>query len=129
MTARMAFCLHFDVGPWRRAPEFHQPPRETVAVLNIRNLPDEIHERLKERATRHGRSMEAEARTILADVILAEKRNAESVARLRKAVDAIFGGREHKGLVDEFIRERRAEGRREAARDARWAASRKGKKK
>jgi plasmid stability protein len=39
-----------------------------VAVLNIRNLPAEVHARLRVRAARGGRSMEAEARAILAAV-------------------------------------------------------------
>ena len=37
-----------------------------MATLNIRNLPDEVHRRLRLRAAEHGRSMEAEARAILA---------------------------------------------------------------
>ena len=36
-----------------------------MATLNIRNLPDEVHRRLRVRAAEHGRSMEAEARAIL----------------------------------------------------------------
>lgn len=37
-----------------------------VATLNIRNLPDAVHARLRVRAAEEGRSMEAEARDILA---------------------------------------------------------------
>lgn len=40
-----------------------------MAQLLIRNLPDEVKEGLRERARANGRSMEAEARTILADVL------------------------------------------------------------
>ena len=36
-----------------------------MATLNIRNLPDEVHRELRQRAARHNRSMEAEARAIL----------------------------------------------------------------
>lgn len=36
-----------------------------MATLTIRNLPQDVVERLKERAKRHGRSMEQEAREIL----------------------------------------------------------------
>lgn len=37
-----------------------------MATLNIRQLPDDVHARLRVRAARNGRSMEAEARHILA---------------------------------------------------------------
>ena len=37
-----------------------------MAILNIRQLPDPVHASLRVRAARNGRSMEAEARDILA---------------------------------------------------------------
>jgi antitoxin FitA len=37
-----------------------------MAMLTVRNLPDDIHRALKARATRHGRSTEAEVREIIA---------------------------------------------------------------
>lgn len=40
-----------------------------MAQLLIRKLPDEVKETLRERAQENGRSMEAEARAILVDVI------------------------------------------------------------
>ncbi|MFT4233136.1 MAG: Arc family DNA-binding protein [Leucobacter sp.] len=40
-----------------------------MAQLLIRNLPDEAKEALRERARGNGRSMEAEARSILVDVV------------------------------------------------------------
>ena len=40
----------------------------TMAVLNIRNLPDDVHARLRLRAAKAGHSMEAEAREILTTV-------------------------------------------------------------
>jgi antitoxin FitA len=36
-----------------------------VANITVRNLDDEVQKRLKQRAAEHGRSMEAEARSIL----------------------------------------------------------------
>lgn len=36
-----------------------------MAMLTIRNLPDEVHRALRVRAAKHGRSMEAEVREIL----------------------------------------------------------------
>lgn len=38
-----------------------------LSALSIRNLDDEVKERLRVRAARHGRSMEAEVRAILTD--------------------------------------------------------------
>lgn len=38
--------------------------------ISVRNLPDGVHRALKRRATEHGRSTEAEARAILAEVLL-----------------------------------------------------------
>ncbi len=37
-----------------------------MAVLTVRNLPDEVHRALRVRAAQHGRSTEAEVRDILA---------------------------------------------------------------
>jgi plasmid stability protein len=36
-----------------------------MAMLTVRNLPDEVHRALRVRAAQHGQSMEAEARAIL----------------------------------------------------------------
>ncbi|GIH70170.1 FitA-like ribbon-helix-helix domain-containing protein [Sphaerimonospora thailandensis] len=40
-----------------------------MAALSIRNLDDEVKRRLRMRAARHGRSMEAEARAILEEAV------------------------------------------------------------
>jgi len=40
-----------------------------VAAISIRNLDDEIKDRLRIRAARHGRSMESEIRAILARAV------------------------------------------------------------
>lgn len=40
-----------------------------VAMLTVRNLPDEVHRALRVRAARHGQSMEAEVRDILESAI------------------------------------------------------------
>lgn len=43
-----------------------------MATLTIRNLPEETKRALKERAARHDRSMEAEVREILQDVVASQ---------------------------------------------------------
>ena len=45
-----------------------------MAMLTVRNVPDEVHRALRARAARHGRSMEAEVREILESAIRAEGR-------------------------------------------------------
>lgn len=45
-----------------------------MAMLTVRNLPDDVHRALRVRAAQHGRSTEAEVREILAAVVKPEKR-------------------------------------------------------
>ncbi|MBK6865687.1 MAG: Arc family DNA-binding protein [Ideonella sp.] len=40
-----------------------------MAMLTVRNLPDEVHRALRVRAAQHGHSMEAEVRQILESAI------------------------------------------------------------
>lgn len=45
-----------------------------MAILTVRNVPDDVHRALRVRAAEHGRSTEAEVREILAAVVKPEKR-------------------------------------------------------
>jgi antitoxin FitA len=45
-----------------------------MAVLSVRNLPDEVHRALRLRAADHGRSTEAEVRIILEEAVRPEGR-------------------------------------------------------
>lgn len=83
----------------------------TLAVLNIRNLPDEIHLRLRVRAAKAGHSMEAEARAILSEAC-APRGEADGAA-LQAWVSTLYGGRAPAGVVDDLIAERRREAARE----------------
>ena len=40
-----------------------------MAMLTVRNLPDEVHRALRVRAAQHGHSMESEVREILESVV------------------------------------------------------------
>lgn len=40
-----------------------------MAMLTVRNIPEEVHRALRVRAARHGHSMEAEVREILESVV------------------------------------------------------------
>ncbi len=64
-----------------------------MAVLTVRNVPDDVHRALRVRAAQHGRSTEAEVREILAAAVKPEKR-----VRVGDALAAI--GRKV-GLTDE----------------------------
>ncbi|WP_298227941.1 hypothetical protein [Gryllotalpicola sp.] len=45
-----------------------------MAVLTVRNVPDEVHRALRVRAAEHGRSTEAEVREILAEAVVPQQR-------------------------------------------------------
>lgn len=45
-----------------------------MAILTVRNVPDDVHRALRMLAAQHGRSTEAEVREILATVVKPEKR-------------------------------------------------------
>jgi len=45
-----------------------------MAVLTIRNVPDEVHRALRVRAAEHGRSAEAEVREILSAALVPTQR-------------------------------------------------------
>jgi len=79
-----------------------------MAVLTIRNLPDEVRDRLRLRAAEAGRSMEAEVREILARASL-EPREMPNADELQTWVDQIYGQSKPNDVVDELIRDRRTE--------------------
>jgi plasmid stability protein len=65
-----------------------------AASLSIRQLDPSLKERLRLRAARHGRSMEAEARAILQDALMAAEpaaTGADLAERIRRRF-APFGG-------------------------------------
>ncbi|MCI0633975.1 MAG: Arc family DNA-binding protein [Actinobacteria bacterium] len=61
-----------------------------MADISIRNLDDEVRERLRVLAARHGRSMEAEIRAILEQAVRAEPGDG-LVASLVLAAGAVGG--------------------------------------
>ena len=60
-----------------------------MAMLTIRNLPDDVHRALRVRATQHGHSTEAEVREILAVAVKPEMRVrlGEALAALGRKID------------------------------------------
>ena len=83
-----------------------------MAVLNIRNLPEEVHRHLRIRAAKAGRSMEAEARAILAAACL-DQTAKKPASALQDLVEEMFGADKPSGVVDDLIEERRREAMRE----------------
>ncbi len=61
-----------------------------MADISIRNLDDEVREQLRVRAAQHGRSMEAEIRSILEDAVRSE-RGQSFVGQLLAAARAAGG--------------------------------------
>ena len=83
-----------------------------MAVLNIRNLSDAVHKRLRIRAAQHGRSMEAEARAILTETC-GEGGAEDTAETLPELIVQMYGGTPPKNIVEELILERRKEAQRE----------------
>lgn len=84
-----------------------------MASLNIRNVPESVRRRLRLRAARKGRSMEAEARCILAEAVRGETGKPLDPASLQNFISGLFKGSPPR-LTDELIRERRREARKES---------------
>lgn len=81
---------------------------DVMAVLNIRNLPDEIHGAIRVRAAKAGRSMEAEARAILTDAVAKAEVELGPDA-LQEWVATLYDGCRKGSAVDDLIEERRRE--------------------
>jgi plasmid stability protein len=90
-----------------------------MKVLNIRNLPDEVHARLRLRAAAAGRSMEAEARAILGAAVLPGDPQG-AIRRLQEMARPFRAKPGEKSVVDQLIEERRREAARE---EAEWRSS------
>lgn len=75
-----------------------------MATLNIRNLPEETLRALRVAAARHGRSMEAEVRALIAREYAPAP--AATPAQVQARVRALYGGAPPAGAVDDFLRHR-----------------------
>ena len=78
-----------------------------MPTLTIKGVPPELHEKLKERAERHRRSMNSEAIRILERALKPTRMSAEeAIARAEKLNDRI--GKTFPDIVNEAKREGRA---------------------
>lgn len=55
-----------------------------MAILTVRGLDPLVQAKLRERAARHGRSMEAEARAVLSAAVLADEERPTLAASIRR---------------------------------------------
>jgi plasmid stability protein len=93
-----------------------------MKTLTVRQVPDEVHEALRLKAAQKGRSVEEHVRQLLAEDAAKRFRagsKAEALKSLQDYVRNLYGDAAPKGVVDEFLAERREEARREYEKDAR----------
>ena len=69
-----------------------QPDDTSMATLTIRNVDAAVKERLRVRAARHGRSMEAELRSILSEAVKANESAEPNLAEAIRRRFAPLGG-------------------------------------
>lgn len=84
-----------------------------IATITVRNLPDDVRDKLRVRAARKGRSTEAEVRSVLTETVAEESTSPRPTVRERVwRLQAAFAPyRSATGsVVDELIAERRVEG-------------------
>lgn len=62
-----------------------------MAAITVRNLDDKVKHRLRVRAARHGRSMEAEARAILVEAVGEEDESENFLTTLHKRFAEVGG--------------------------------------
>ena len=63
-----------------------------MAAISVRDLDEDVAARLKVRAARHGRSMEAEVRTILTDSLATDEDDRPNLAQAIRERFADIGG-------------------------------------
>ncbi len=97
-----------------------------MATLTLRNLPDEVRDRLRVRAAQNGRSMEAEAKLLLTLALPQQPgRDRHQVLRdIHAQLSSLPGYDPNRLASDELIAERRAEAARELAEEKAELAAR-----
>lgn len=74
-SAGLGLCNPLDLAylsqRGHRVIPFNFNRRDTLANISVRNLPDDVRDRLRDQATSNGRSLEAEVRSILIHSVIA----------------------------------------------------------
>lgn len=86
-----------------------------MAVLTVRNLPDQVRDRLRLRAAKAGTSMEEQVRLILTQASL-EPAEPVSARGLPDWVNALYGSNKPTGVVEDLLAERADASRAETGR-------------
>lgn len=63
-----------------------------MAAISVRDLDEDVAGRLKMRAARHGRSMEAEVRAILSEAVAADEEDPPNLAQAIRECFSVVGG-------------------------------------
>jgi plasmid stability protein len=85
-----------------------------MATLHVRNVPDDLYERLKSLAEEHHRSLSSEVIGLLQEAATVDSRRKRTLAALDALHQiALAGGPQPEGLAAELIREVRDERERE----------------
>ena len=79
-----------------------------MTTLTLKNIPDELHDRLRERAALHRRSLNSEVISCLQSIVMAERVDPESLLATARRVRAGIAGR----LTDGILAQLKSEGRR-----------------
>src|SRR5262245_14046844 len=82
------------------------PTFKAMATLKIHRLPEDVNAKLRVRAAKAGRSMEAEARLIRAEAVRQPEQKPVDLAALRAFMTRLYGGKLPSGVVDDFIAEK-----------------------
>ena len=110
----MAIAKKERSGPQRDGIDSKAYTYTVNTTLTIRNLDQAVKHKLRQQAALHDRSMEAEAREILARGVekfsVPESCKIETPQeRMRKALDSVTGIWAGRGTTDELMRELRGE--------------------
>lgn len=92
-----------------------------MKTLTIRQVPDDVHESLRVRAAEKGRSMEEHVRQLLADDAARRSKRSGAETALKELQDhvrSLYADATPGDVVEEFLKEKREETRREQAKEA-----------
>lgn len=79
-----------------------------MTTLTLKNIPEDLHERLRERAARHHRSLNSEVLACLRAVLTSERVDPDALLAAARHAREGIGGR----LTARVLAELKAEGRR-----------------
>ena len=88
-------------------PDRNRTGEQTVMNYTLKNIPEEIYEKIKLRAQRHRRSINSEIIDILAAVTVPPRPSVEEILAIARELRSRTRGR----ITDDFINQAKREGR------------------